>query len=212
MSTLRSDLRTEIRDNIQEASGVGGAIWSDALLNRHITREIRSLPKKNVYLEAVVQTTLVVDDMDYPFSGIDSAIVKVEKIERNDGTASLPQWSELKGWDVYNNTIYLEWRPSKADTIRLFVRKFFTAPVDDSTALDVPDDTCEVVVWGVTIRCLRILMAYLQKSVSWDTVTKPGDLSQPTVLGWLRDAQKIYDELIQQYEFSPRPREIDLVG
>ncbi len=209
MATLRSDLRTEIRDNIMEASGVGGAIWSDALLNRHITREIRSLPSKDIYLEDTIADTLVIDQYEYPLA---STVFKVEKIERNDGTATRPEWSELKGWDNYNNKIVFDWRPSKADAIQYRVKKYFTVPTDDVTALDIPDDKCEVVVWGVTLRCERMLMAYLQKSVSWDTVTKPGDLSQPTVLGWIRDAEKMYDELIQQFAIMPRPRDIDLVS
>lgn len=58
-TTLRSDLRTEIRDNINEASGVDGAIWSDTLLNRHITREILSLPKKIFILNKYGQLLLV---------------------------------------------------------------------------------------------------------------------------------------------------------
>lgn len=209
MSTLRSDIRTEVRDNIAEASGVGGAIWSDALINRHITREIRSLPSKDIYLEQLWTTVLVVDQQDYT---LESGTVKIEKLERNDGTASNPDWSEIKGWDLYAGALYLDWKPSKADTIRAHLRKHYAVPTDDLIALEIPDDVCEVIVWGVTVRCFRILLAYLQKSVSWDTVTKPGDLSQPTVLGWYRDAKKYYDELIQQYATSPRPRDIDLVS
>ncbi len=207
MATLRSDLRTEIRDNLQEASGIGGAIWSDALLNRHITREIQSLPSKDIYLEQLQTTTLVVDQYDY---ALPSTCFKVEKVERNDGTSALPDWNELKGWDNYSGALYFNWRPSKADTIRILMKTRFTVPTGDVAALDVPDDICEVVVWGVTLRCEKMLMAYLQKSVSWDTVTKPGDLSQPTVLGWIRDAKKMYDELVRQFAIIPRPREIDL--
>ncbi len=137
---------------------------------------------------------------------------KVESVERNDGTSTYPSWTELKGCDFYSGALFLPYRTLAADEIRVKIKKGFTLPTDDATDMDIPDDMVEVLVWGVTIRCYRILIGYLRGSTSWDSVTKPGDLQITVIQSWLRDAQKYYQELIQTYAFSPRPRDIDLVG
>lgn len=211
-TTTRDSLRTEIRDNINEASGVQGAIWSDTLLNRHINREILSLPKKNIYLEQMWSTDLDTTT-DYT-SGIalPSGTEKIEQLERNDGTAANPSWSEISGWDNYAGALFIPYEINTATTIRAKIKKIFTLPTDDVTALDIPDDMCEVVTWGVTIRCFKILIGYLAGSKSWDSVTKPGDLQITAVQSWLRDAKEEYQDLVKQYAFSPKPREIDLTS
>lgn len=211
-TTLRSDLRTEIRDNIQEASGIDGAIFSDALINRHITREIRSLPQKEVYLEELHTATLS-STTDYS-NGITlpTGTVKIEEVERNEGTSSYPDWEPLRGVDFYAGALFLPYRITSSTSVRMKLKKEFTVPTDDVTALDIPDDKCEVVVWGVTVRLYRILMGYLRGSQSWDSVTRPGQLEMTVVQNWLRDAERHYNELISQYSTSPKPRDIDLTN
>lgn len=211
-TTLRSDIRTEVRDNIQEASGITGAIWSDILLNRHIEREILSLAKKDIYLEQMWTQTLD-PTVDYS-SGITlpTGTEKVESVERNDGTSSYPSWTELKGVDNYNGAIFLPYKVLSSSEIRVKIKKVFTVPTDDVTALDVPDDICEVLVWGVTIRCYRILIGYLRGSISWDAVTKPSDVQITVIQNWLRDAKNEYQDLVKLYSFVPRPRDIDLTS
>ncbi len=204
----KSDIRTEVRDNIQEASGIQGAIWSDTLLDRHIIREIRALPKNDIYLEELWTTSTVVNQYDYT---LPTGTEKVEKVERNDGSATVPLWNEINGVDTYAGAMYLPYRPSSVETIRIKIKKQFTVPTDDSTALDVPADVCEVLVWGVTIRCYKMLMGYLRGSQSWDAVTKPGDLTLSSIQAWLRDAVKYYNDLIQKYMTIPLPRDISLV-
>ena len=210
-TTTRSDIRTEVRDNIQEVSGIQGAIFSDALLNRHITREILSLPKKDIYLEELWTQTLdpLVDYSDG--IALPPGTVKVEVIERNDGTSTYPDWNSLSGVDNYSGAIFLPYTTTTTDTLRLKLKKSFTVPTDDITALDIDDDVCEVVVWGVTVRCYRILIGYLRGSQSWDSVTLPGNLNINTINGWLREAKDYYKELIQLYATVPRPRDISLV-
>lgn len=211
-TTTREDIRQEVRDNIQEVSGVSNAIWSDTLLNRHIVREILSLPRQGIYQEESWTQTL---DADTDYSAgipLPSGTIKAETVERNDGTSTNPHWVELKGVDNYNNNIYLPYDPSTDEEIRVKIKRSFTSPSADGVALDIDDDKCEVVVWGVTIRCYRILIGYLRNSVSWDTVTKPGDLSIPAIQSWLRDAQEYYKMLIKRYGTAPKPRDIDLTG
>ena len=48
MAYIRSEIRTEIRDLLYEATA---DLISDAQLNRFIKQEIRSLPRKGIYLE-----------------------------------------------------------------------------------------------------------------------------------------------------------------
>lgn len=211
-TTTRSDIRTEIRDNINEVSGLTGAIWSDALLNRHINREILSFPKKDIYLEESWTQTLT-SGTDYS-DGIvlPSGTEKVETVERNDGTSSYPVWNPLGGVDNYSGAIFLPFTVGSDMDIRIKIKKAFTIPTDDVTALDVTDDVCEVIVWGVTLRCFKILMGYLASSKSWDSITKPGGLQMTSVQAWIRDAEKYYRDLIKEYATVPRPRDIDLVS
>lgn len=208
----RTELRTEIRDNIQEASGIDGAIFSDALLNRHIEREILSLPRKNIYLEETWTTSLN-SSTDYSDGiGLPTGTIKVEAVERNDGTSSNPDWSPISGVDNYNNAIFLPFQVTSSYDIRVKIKKSFEVPSGDVTDVEVPDDKCEVVVWGVTVRCYKIFMGYLRGSQSWDSVTKPGDVAIAVMQGWLRDAKQEYNDLVQLYATSPKPRDIDLVG
>jgi len=210
-TTSRGDLRTEIRDNIQEASGVSGAIFTDALINRHITREIRSLPRKNIYLEESWTQTLNTTD-DYTIGIVlPEGTEKVELVERDEGNTTTSHWTTINGYDFYGGNLFLPYTVSTAFDLRVKIKKGFTIPTDDSTDLDVPDDMCEVVVWGVTIRLYKILMGYLRGSQSWDSVTKPGDLQMTVVQNWIREARDEYQELIKLYSFSPRPRDISLV-
>lgn len=142
MSTLRSDIRTRVRDYLYEAS----ADWySDTQLNRLISEEINSLPSKDIYLESLYTASLVANQLDYT---LPTGTKKVEKLQINNGTSTSPDWDDFTGYDTFNNAIYLDWIPSSTDSIRAFIRKSFTVPSDDVTALDVPDDVCEIVVWG----------------------------------------------------------------
>ncbi len=203
---LRSDIRTRARDYLYETTA---DIWSDDRLDRCWEEEVRSLPSKSVYLEYIWEFDSVVDDQDYDFL---TGIVKVEKLERNDGTTSKPDWVKINGWDSYNNILYLPSRPTQADSYRAFTKKKFTVTANDTVAIDVPDEKTELVVWGMVIRAYKMLIGYLRGSQSWDSATKPGDLSIPVIQNWLRDAKEEYKDLLRQYATSPRPRDIDLVS
>lgn len=205
-TTFRSDIRTRARDYMYESS----ADWfTDAQFNRLITEEIRSLPSKRIYLERVYTTALVANQMDYV---LPTGTKKIERIERNQGTSSLPDWTEFTGWDIFNSALYLDYRPSTADTIRVFIRKEFSIPTDDVTLLDISDDVCEIVVWGVVVRAYKMVIGYLRQSKNWDSVAKPDYLTLNTVNNWLIEAKKDYNDLIKAYMTIPRPRDINLVS
>lgn len=205
-TTTRSDIRTRVRDYLYEDS----ADWfTDNMLNRAIVEEINSLPSKDIYRESVYTTNLVANQMEYTFPTTNK---KCEKIQINNGTDDVPDWGDFTGWDSFNNALYLAFRPSKADTIRAFLKLPFTPPTDDVTVLDVPDDVCEIVVWGTVLRCYRRVIGYLRQAKNWDAVSKPDYLTVGTITGWIIEAQKNYNDLIKNYMTVSKPRDIDLTS
>jgi hypothetical protein len=195
-----------VRDYLYESV----ADWfTDAQLNRLFTEEVRSLPAKDIYGESVYQTSLVVNQTDYT---LPSNCAKVEKAEINNGTSSLSRWDDFTSWDTYNNALYLDYNPSTINTIRIFMKTKFTDVTDDVSLLDVPDDMCEIVVWGMVVRAYKMVIGYLRQSKNWDSVAKPDYLTLNTVSNWLSEARKDYNDLIKLYIIVSRPRDIDLTG
>lgn len=207
--TTRDEIRTEVRDIIQEQSGVVGAIWSDALLNRLYKREMLSLFSKDIYIEEFWKTNLQadVDAYDLP-----DGWNKIDKLEMNTGTTANPVWTEMKGWDTFGDVLRLYFRPFQADEIRASFRKSPAVPEDDVTELDLPDDKVEVVIYGMVLRCYDIFIGYLRGARSWDSVTKPGDVSINSIVTWRKEVMTTYKQLLGQYATVPRPRDIDLVS
>lgn len=206
MAYTRSDLITEIRDNLYETNA---DLWTDAQLVKHLRAEVRSLPKKNIYLEEIHTTTTVQDQIDYV---LPTSTNKVEMVETDLGSGNLTDWQELKGWDNYGGAIYLPYRPSAGWTLRLHIKKGFTDLTTDGTTTDVPDDKVEVVVWGTCCRAYRQLMGYFVDARNWDSVGKPDGISMNQVRQWYDDARREYKDLIQIYRSVPRNRDINLVG
>lgn len=178
-------------------------------MNRLISEEIRSLPKKELYIEDRYSTTTVANQTDYD---LPTGTEKIEKVEINNGTTTTPDYGELKGWDVYNDTLILNYLPSGGDTIRVYIKKAFTNPTGDVDYLDVPDDMCEVVVWGVVVRCYKLLIGYFRQAKNFDSISKPEGVTLASMQGWLRDAERMYKDLVRQYQTVSRPRDIDLVS
>lgn len=205
MSQVRSDIITRVRDYLYEATADK---FTDAQLQRFFLEELRALPSKAVYLEQIWSTTLVQNQQSYT---LPANIFKVERVEINYGTASVPDWEKIDGWDNYSGALYLSFLPSSTYTLRAFLRMKFTDITDDVTTLEIDDDKSEILVWGIVIRAYKALIGYLKGDLSWDSVTKPGGISVSVVQAWLRDAKQEQKELIQQYATSPRPRDIGLV-
>jgi hypothetical protein len=202
----RAEIITRVRDYIYEDVA---NIFTDAQLQRFFLEELRALPSKGVYKEEVWTTTLVVNQQSYT---LPSGVVKLEKFERNDGTSTYPAWNSLGAYDVYGETLYLDWLPGKADSVRGLLRMKFADVTDDTTALEIADDKSEILVWGIVVRCYKAIIGYKNNSKSWDSVTKPGDVSLSALQSWIRDAKEEQKELIKQYSTVARPRNIDLVS
>jgi hypothetical protein len=203
---IRSDIVTRARDYLYESTA---NIFSADQLNRLFIEELRSLGAKDVYLEDIWDITTVIDQQEYL---IPSGTVKIERLERNDGTTAKPSWVEINGWDNYGGYLYLPFNPTDVESYRAFIKKQFTEVADDTTALDIPVDKSELLVWGIVVRAYKMLIGYFRGSQSWDSVTKPGDISMTSIQAWLRDAKTEYKELLQNYATTPRPRDINLTS
>lgn len=202
----RLDIRTLARDYLNEATA---DLWTEATLNRLINEEIRSLPRKDIYLEEIHTVSTGVDQFDYT---LPTGTVKVEKVEKNVGTSSKPDWQEWTGWDNYAGALYLRSRPTTAWTMRIHIKKKFTELSDDTTATDIPDEKVEVLVWGTVVRAYKALMGYFVDAKNWDSVAKPDGIGMSQVQNWLIQAKAEYRELVNLYKTSPRPRDINLTG
>lgn len=205
MAYTRADVRTEVRDTIDESVA---DLWTDARLNKFIASEIRGLPRKGIYLEEIWEVSTEQNKRDYP---LPDGTYKVELVERNYGTASVTDYQEVKGWDNYGGALWLDTRPVDVWTMRIHIRKAFTTPVNDVDNLDIPDEKMEVVVVGAAIRAYRMLMGYLVDAKNWDTVSKPNGISMPMVQSWIRDLKADYLDLIKTFRTQPRVRDINLV-
>lgn len=206
MAQTRLEIRERARDYLAEEVA---DIWSDDQLNRYFLEELRSLPRKGIYLEQLWTTTTIANQQDYT---LPTGTYKVESTERNDGSSTYPDYNPISGVDNYAGAIYLPYMPSDGEQIRIKIKKKFTEIADDVTALDVPDDKTEVLVWGIVVRAYKQLVSYYRSNKAWDSVTKPGGVDMYAIQQYLRDAIQEYKDLVKEYATSPRPRDIDLAS
>lgn len=206
MAYNRANIVTEVRDDLYEATA---DILTDLQLQRAIKREIRSLPRKGIYLEELWTTSTVQDQFDYTFP---SGTLKIEQVEINIGSSSVPSWEELKGWRMYAGALYLGERPSQAWTMRVHIRKAFSDLTDDTTSSDVPDEKMEVVIQGVLCRAYKMILGYLKDAKNWDAIAKPDGISLRQILEVYQEAKKDYRDMLNNYRSFPVTRDIDLVG
>lgn len=205
MSYQRDDMRTLVRDFLYEDTA---NLFSDDRINRALSHALRELPRKGVYNEEIQTTPQVQDQIDYD---LDNNVVKVEKVEINIGTASLPDWSEIKGWDQYKGALYLRSRPAGGDTMRIHCQQKFAIVDDDSTDYDFNDDIAELVAIGAALRCYQMIVGYFLDASNWDAIAKPDGLDMAKVARWVQQLQTDYKQLIQVHRRTPRPRDINLV-
>lgn len=209
MAYLRSDIRTEVRDTIAEDSASSAGIWSDNQVNRAIAAEIRSLHRKGIYSREKDTGDTVVDQLDYTYPG---GCFKVDKVERNWGTAAKPIWQPEFGWSQDEAAVYLGVRPTTIWTMRFSFRKKYTVLTDDVTSSDIPDEKIEVVVLGAALRLMRRLASYYGNTANWDSISKPDGVTINTVNNFLQTLKKDYLDAVQTYRTVQEMKEINLVG
>ena len=205
----REDYRDRIKNKLAELTVNLPGIFPDSEINSAFLDTIRGLPYKGVYNETKWYKTLSVNVSEY---ALESEHYKVEKVEVNEGTADLPRWTEVKGYEVFANTLHLATLPSLANTIRVWVKTKFTEITDDSTTVDVPDDKSEAVIYGSVRRLLENLIHYIIDSKNYDSILKPDGLSLPQIKAWRDEIRAEEERIVKSFQTKPRPRDMDLVN
>lgn len=202
----KAEVRTEVRRRLYETTA---DLWSNTDIDAFVRDEIRALPFRNIYKEEIWETDTVVNQEDYT---LPSGTRKVEKVQFNEGTASVPDWDDQAGWDVFGGVLYLQDKPTLVKTMRCFLRKEFTDPStqDDGDTIDVPNDKIEIVILGATLRAYQTLMGYFVDLKNWDYNAKPDGITMGHVQSWIREVKLEYLEVIKNLKTVPRPRFINL--
>ena len=205
----KAELRTEIRRRLYESAA---DLWSNDDIDAFARQEIMSLPAKNIYKEEIYSTTFVADQEDYL---LPTNAFKVEKVEINYGTSTVPEWIKLdSGWDHYAGSLFFSPVPTTTETFRAFIKMDFTDldTYTDNQEIDVPENKIEVVILGAAKRAFSSLMGYFVDLKNWDYNAKPDGISMTQVQTWIRDVKEEYQEALRYAKKSPQPRFIDLTN
>ena len=203
----RADIRTRFRDYIFEDIA---DLFSAPQVNRFYEEETRSLPTKGVFRRQLWTHVIESNQQEYI---LPTGTVGIEKTEINYGSTTPAHWVELSGCQFFADALFLPYTPGSGnDTIRAWLNKTFTVVSDDLTALDIPDDMSEVLVWGMVVRGYKRLIGFYRNSKNFDSVTTPNGVTLSVIQGWFREGKQEYKDLISQYAIQKRTREIDLVS
>lgn len=207
----REDIRNSLSYKLHEVDS-GFTAENDLIgatqKNEAILMAIRKLPSYGVYLEKMYTISLS-SRLDYP---LPSGVLEVEEVEVNRGSSSNPDWQEIKGTDVYANTLWLPYLPTSTDTMRLKTQKAFTELTDDVTVTDIPNNKLEILIKLATLYCYENLIGYFLDSKNWDAVAKPEGADMNKLHQWYRTAKTEWEKEAQKFRRYPKPRMIDLVG
>ena len=203
---VRSDVRADARAYLYETTA---DLFSDSDLDIFVNMELRSLPRKGVYLEQLWEEDTVVDQQDY---SLPSGTYKVEKLEMNYGTSSNTDWQEILGYNQFAAALWLPFKPDSVKTMRIWIRKTFTVPTDDVTAMDYPDEKREVLALGVALRGYRQLIGYMVDQKNYDSIIKPDGITLNAVRGWVRELTVDYNSALNSFRTIPQPKFMDLVN
>lgn len=204
---IKSALLARVRRKLYEGTA---DLWQDVDIYDFIDEELQSLYAKNIYKEELYTTSTVVNQIDYQ---LPTNTYKVDMVEFNEGTVSIPDWDRQAGWDVYGNTLYLKSAPTQVKTMRIHVRIPYTtvSGLSNGDTIDIPDSRVEVVVAGAVLRSYQSIMGYFLDLKNWDYNAKPDGITMQQVQGWIRDVKQEYLDVVKTLRKVPIPRFIDLV-
>lgn len=203
---VREDVRSDARALLYEATA---DLFTDANLNTYINQELRSLPRRGIYLEDIYTTTTVLNQVDYM---LPTGTYKVEQIEINFGNSDNTDWQTINGWKQFAGAIWLPSKPSDARTLRIWIRKSFTVPSADGVTMDFPVEKSEVLSIGAAIRAYQSLMGYMSDQKNYDSIIKPDGVSMTQVGNWLKELQSDHKRILDTYRTIPQVREMDMVN
>lgn len=205
---IKSVFRTLVRDKLDEATA---DLWTDSQLDAFADEELRTLPAKNVYKEEIWDSKTAVDITEYP---LPSGTIKVEKVQLNCSSSTIPDYQDQNGCDTFAGVLYLPQKPTSITDLRIWIKKAFTplASLTDNQPLDIPDAKVEVLVLGTVLRAYSKLMGYFVDLKNWDYNAKPDGISMQQVQSWIRDLKTEYTSILGAVRITPKPRFIDLIN
>src|SRR3990167_886850 len=165
MSATRSEIRTQIRQNLNQTSAPSTGLWSDTQINQKITNRIRRLNR--FFRIGAIDTSLATSSCTVEYS-FPTGVVRINKIEMWD-LYNTPNTNlgEILNWKTFNDAgtwkiifpqelSYSSDNPT-AYTLKLFCEKRLTEPSADGTSLDCQLEEEELIVVCASMDCLRDL-------------------------------------------------------
>lgn len=201
----RSDLRGYVRNYLYEATA---DLFADTKINQGLDEAMIELPVDGIYLEKIYEFDLVVDQLDY---ALPSGTIEVQDLQINVGTSTKPDWISIHGWDVYSDAIWLSSRPINTDTMRIKVKKGFTALGDDVTATDVPTNKIPILTCLAAVKCYEMLIGYFVDAKNWDAIAKPDGVDMTKVMAWIRELKTKYNDMRKKFKETSLPQDMNLV-
>lgn len=209
-SQTRSDARNRIRNYLYEQGTETVKLWTDAQLNDWMFEEVQSWWGKSIYNPEVMES--VSEDGMTEFDVPDRTIaIDLIEIDYNNG-ATPRRWSKVVGWKRYGGKVILGNPIYGTYPLRMFCRRQYQSPAEDSLTLGITDAQMEVLVAGVCLRAYRALMGYFVDAKNWDAVAKPDGISFNQVQNWYRMLKEDYEGMVRRNKRQPTARDIDLTG
>lgn len=166
MAATLLQIRTQIRQNLNQSSAPTTGLWSDVQLNQKIINRIRRLNRYFRIGSIDTSITTTSNTVQYSFP---TSVVRINKIELwdlyNSPNANL---GEVVNWKTFNDAgtwkiIFPQSLSSDSTnpslyTLKLFCEKRLTEPAADATTLNCQLEEEELIVLGASMDCMRDLM------------------------------------------------------
>lgn len=159
--TLRSDLRTEIQNRLNDGSA---AIWPAAELNGYISQAIKSL-----YPSFWIFKTVTTTASDGPLQTNPSGARNIYFLGlQKPGSTRVRM---LRQWREGDTSTYIPKTGISGQVLVWAWTAGFTAPTGDITALDIPQEAEEIVVIKVQITALERVLSSRVETAKYFALT-----------------------------------------
>lgn len=159
--TLRSDIRTEVRNRLSEAAA---SIWTDAELNGFISNSIASL-YPNFWLFKTATTVATDGPLQVNPSGARNLyFIGLQRI----GSTRVRL---MRQWKEGDTSTYIPKTGITGQTLVWAWTTGFTKPTGDVAALDIPQEAEEVVVLRTQITALEKVLSSRTKAATFFALT-----------------------------------------
>lgn len=173
--TLRSDIRTEVRNRLHEPTAV---IWTDAELNGYIAQAIKSLYPNFWLFKTATSTATDGPLQTNPTGGRNFYFIGLQR----PGSTRVRL---MRQWKEGDTSTYIP-KTGIADQLLVWAwTAGFTAPTGDVTALDIPQEAEEVVVLRAQITALETVLSSRTKSESFFALTVREGVTEQDIVNTL---------------------------